>query len=251
MKKLVTFLTTITLLGATALVSACNNQEPQSKGTVTVAVNTQYEISKLFEGKDDLFSVAIKTPSGSAYKINGRKLTFSNLGTYQFIHADGSITNIAVKDELAPSIYLNLNDYQPKAGEETSIPFVAVDNYDGEDISVCVKASGLETSNRFIPSEKGLDLVLFATDKSNNVAETKIYLVPVDTRFTASSTMFGEQDVTGYAVSYKITEYSKGANTSYLGNSATAQAGKYYMITATAKQANKILTATEYYVPML
>ena len=252
MKKVITLLTVAILLCGTALFSSCNDgEEPKVKGTVAMPVNAQYELSNLFDGKDNLFNVSIKTPANESYKIHSRQVVFTMLGTYQFIHSDGSITNVEVKDEVSPSIYLNLMGYEPKLGEETSLPFLAVDNYDGDEITVRVTSSGAETNNRFTPLANGTDLVISAMDKSNNVSEVKINLVSVGTTFTASNLIFGAQDVSDYAVSYKITECSQEGNISYLGNSEKAQKGKYYIVTAMAKNGSSTLTATEYYIPML
>lgn len=230
--------------------SACGEQ-PATQNTVNIEVNSAIELAEYFTDNDSYYNVNLKTPSGERFLFTSRKVVFSEIGTYVLTHANGSVTNIAVKDSIPPDLGLSFAEYNPVAGEQTSLPVVATDNCNGIITDLSVTQNGNETGNVFTVANN-TTLIVTVSDKSGNESCLTVNFFEPETKVLFGKGLFNNlNENETYVYSYRITEYSGESSISYVGNGFTVKKNKKYMVDALAKSATETLTATVYYIPMI
>lgn len=246
MKKIIVLL----LCGVFAFTFSACKEEAKVNGTVELAVNNHYTLSNLFKANDSVYSIKIKNPSGKELKIDSTKIVFDKLGTYEFIHADGSITKLKVFDNVAPTIRFNFTGYVPKIGVETSLPITVIDNFGDASLSVMLNGTDIG-NNKFTPTADGASLLVKATDANGNLNSVKVELKPIGNTVSLNKSIFENLDQQkNYTFSYRITEYSAESSQTYLGSSFTVKKDKNYSVTAIAKSGMQTITAVSYYIPL-
>ena len=138
-------------------------------GVKTAEVNRAIPLSEFYTDKDAFYNTAINGENKA--EINGTSVTFTKIGKYQLVHADGKITEIRVKDTVAPEIYMDASGFFPQTGKSTPIPVITVvDGYDGEIADYTVKVDGVSASSVTFEDYGVKTLTVTATDKSGNLA---------------------------------------------------------------------------------
>lgn len=156
------------------------------------------------------------TVSGGAFKTMGCRISFNETGSYIFTHADGTRTEITVKDQTPPQISVDTSAFFPQPNIACALPKITVtDGYDGIIENYEVKIEGKTAESVTFTDYGSKKMTVTATDKSGNKASKVVMLecvpptdvaVPVGTSIVLDESFFYRLEGTGYNYRFTVTK---------------------------------------------